>query len=155
MSVSFFVPGVPVAKGSATAFYNRKLGRAFVVQTNKTRQRPWVSIISLKAHEFFTEAIPDMPFSIKLYFSMPRPKAHFTKRGLRDGAPVFHRSTPDIDKLARAVLDALTSIVWKDDSQVAVMVTHKIYSDTPGVTIEVEPIAPVWVARQQQDRRPA
>ena len=49
--ITFFVPGTPVAKGSAKAFYNKKAKRAFVVQDNSERQKPWASLISLKAEE--------------------------------------------------------------------------------------------------------
>lgn len=43
---------------------------------------------------------------------MPRPKA----LGDREAPPMIQR--PDIDKLCRAVLDGLTGVVFKDDSQV-------------------------------------
>ncbi|MFZ2809419.1 MAG: HNH endonuclease [Desulfosalsimonadaceae bacterium] len=35
--ITFFVPGVPIPKGSAKAFYNKKLGRAMVVQDNRDK----------------------------------------------------------------------------------------------------------------------
>jgi hypothetical protein len=42
---SVFVPGVPVAKGSARAFVVPGTGRAIVTQTNRDRQRPWSAAI--------------------------------------------------------------------------------------------------------------
>lgn len=43
---------------------------------------------------------------------------------------------PDIDNLAKSVLDALNGTIWKDDSQVVVLEVHKMYSKQPGFTLE-------------------
>jgi len=42
----------------------------------------------------------------------------------------------DLDKLVRAVLDALTGIVWKDDAQVVALKATKVQGVTPGVEVE-------------------
>ena len=39
-----------------------------------------------------------------------------------------HTKQPDIDKLLRALMDALTGIVWVDDSQVAFLTINKSYA---------------------------
>ncbi len=47
---------------------------------------------------------------------------------------------PDLDKLVRAVLDALTGVVWRDDSQVVEILAHKSYAlpgTSPGVDVVV------------------
>ena len=41
---------------------------------------------------------------------------------------------PDLDKLLRSVLDALTGIVWVDDSQVVIISARKDFGQ-PGATI--------------------
>ena len=137
MTIEFFVPGIPVAKGSAKAFYNPKVKRAFVVQDNAARQKPWVSMISVKAEEVGAK-IAAGPVRVTLVFGMPRPKSHFGKKGLKIDAPTLHCSRPDIDKLVRAVLDALTMIAWKDDSQVVALEVIKRYDEEPGVKITLE-----------------
>lgn len=45
---------------------------------------------------------------------------------------------PDCDKLCRAILDALTGIVWTDDSQVVRMLAVKSYGAFERVEIRVE-----------------
>lgn len=135
--ITFFVPGTPVAKGSAKAFYNRKINRAFVTQTNLEKQKPWVSLISVMAQEAGL-TITDGPVSVRLEFRMPRPKSHFGKKGLKPNAPLWHRSKPDVDKLVRAVLDSLTGIAYLDDSQVCDSHEIKQYSEQPGVLITIE-----------------
>jgi Holliday junction resolvase RusA-like endonuclease len=44
---------------------------------------------------------------------------------------------PDLDKLIRAILDALTGVVWRDDGQVVDIVASKVYADTPGVDVVI------------------
>jgi Holliday junction resolvase RusA-like endonuclease len=48
---------------------------------------------------------------------------------------------PDIDKLARAVLDCLSGTVIKDDSQVVILNVRKEYGDIDGVLIRVMTIS--------------
>ena len=42
---------------------------------------------------------------------------------------------PDLDKLIRAALDALTAIAYRDDAQVTEIRAAKCYGDYPGVQI--------------------
>jgi Holliday junction resolvase RusA-like endonuclease len=68
------------------------------------------------------------PVSLTLQFSMPRPKDHFNRKGLKATAPNHHVGRPDADNLAKAIMDALTNLgIWKDDSQVAVLRVSKSY----------------------------
>lgn len=80
------------------------------------------------------------PLKVVIGFLLPRPKAHFLKSGLREGAPVHHASKPDVDNLAKSTLDALTDLgVWFDDSQVANLELVKVYSSGPGARIILRP----------------
>ena len=47
---------------------------------------------------------------------------------------------PDLDKLLRAVGDALTGTVYADDSQVVSIAAAKLYGEPPRAEIEVEAI---------------
>ena len=79
------------------------------------------------------------PVSVMLNFSVSKPKSAPKRRRTW---PVV---APDLDKLCRAVLDALTHAgVWKDDAQVIGLYARKMYVnedaealDTPGVTIMI------------------
>ena len=81
---------------------------------------------------------------VELAFDFPRPKAHFgTGRNqelLKRSAPLYKRTAPDLDKLARAVLDALThSGVLRDDALVVELHCSKQYADDPGVNVKIRP----------------
>lgn len=66
-------------------------------------------------------------------------------RGPLEVALAFQVATPatrppDLDKLTRAVLDALTGIVWDDDAQVVALAVTKRRSATPGLMVTVTPV---------------
>lgn len=86
------------------------------------------------------------PYAIVTDFRFRRPKGHYrTKNGepsgeLKESAPKHHVTKPDLDKLQRAIKDALSGVVWADDSQVVSMDGSKAYDDGEqgeGVTIRV------------------
>ena len=62
---------------------------------------------------------------------MPRAKLHFNTRGeLKPSAPRDHVKRPDVDNLAKAVLDALVDQgVIKDDSIVTHLEVAKEYAN--------------------------
>lgn len=136
---TLFVPGVPVPKGSARAFYNRKLGRSLVVQTNADKQKPWASMVSLIAQEAGLTPVSD-GCRLMITFFMPRPKMHWKANGyLKTAAQnVPHTKKPDLDKLVRCILDALTGVAYADDSQVVAVDAGKVYADSAVVGCEIK-----------------
>lgn len=134
--IKFFVPGKPVPKGSARAFVVK--GRAIVTQSNSERQKPWASLISYSAGEAMQGKTFSGPVCVAMHFTMPRPKKHYRSNGeLKPDAPDYHATKPDIDKLARLVLDALTNYCYADDSMVYRIFATKQFGEHPGVTITV------------------
>ena len=72
--------------------------------------------------------------AVELVFFIPRPKSVSPQKRPRPTAK------PDIDKIARAVLDALTGTLYNDDAQVVALYVEKWYaaeSGTPGVEVQV------------------
>lgn len=79
-----------------------------------------------------------------LYF--PRPKGHQRADGtLKPNAPVFKESAPDLDKLERALGDAMSKVVFHDDARIAWWDVRKLYTDDdhpyPGVCIRVQELS--------------
>jgi crossover junction endodeoxyribonuclease RusA len=132
-----FVPGTPAPQGS-----KRHLGRGIMIESSKN-VGPWRERIALAAHNYATiinKDIPlpfhDQPLEVVLKFVMPRPAA--TPKTRRT-PPAVKR--PDLDKLCRCVLDALTGIIYADDAAVTHIDVHKRLAEpneTPGVHISVE-----------------
>ena len=59
-----------------------------------------------------------------------RPRAHFKKGQLKPDAPNHVLKTPDIDNLAKFVLDALQKKIVSDDKLVTTLVVHKRWCST-------------------------
>ena len=79
------------------------------------------------------------PFSVEIAFCMKRPKSHFRANGdLKETAPTFVSKKPDIDNMAKAVLDALTQAgVWRDDAEVSVLGCIKKFGLPVGAIITI------------------
>jgi Holliday junction resolvase RusA-like endonuclease len=84
------------------------------------------------------------PVAVALAFDLARPRGHYgTGRNadtLRASAPVAPTRAPDIDKLTRAVLDALTGPLYVDDGQVVALVIAKHYGSPQGCAVGWEDI---------------
>ena len=75
-----------------------------------------------------------VPVSISLSYFLQRPKTHFKKGKLRPEAPTWAPRKPDVDNLAKLVLDVLTKLgFWLDDDQVVWLIVTKQYCDPPEV----------------------
>ena len=119
--------------------------RGRLIDTNQQSLRDWRNLVQFSLQS--PEGPPQMlhgPVLVTLGFYLARPKAHFgvgrNAGKLKPSAPEMPIGKPDLDKLVRAVFDALTGMVFRDDSQVAVLVATKQYADDergPGVSIRV------------------
>lgn len=128
----FNVAGTPVPQGSTKAFVVN--GRAVTTSTSGQNLKHWRQSIAQAAQDARKGQFADrgVPVTVSLEFRLQRPKSA-PKR-------VTHpTSKPDLDKLIRASLDALTGVVFADDSQVVRLTTTKNYAvnAAPGVCVIV------------------
>lgn len=137
--LSFFVAGLPRPKGSLRGFAFRKGARLGVRMTegNADTVKPWMSSIAWAAREAGARVPSAGPLGVSVTFVLPRPKSHSGAQGVKASAPPYPAGKPDVDKLVRAVLDALTGIVWLDDSQVVWLKAEKAYGPEPGASVLV------------------
>jgi len=127
--LALFVPGRPAPQGS-----KRHVGRGILVESSKACG-PWRTVVAYHAGQVYTGAPLDGPLAVRLEFVMPRP-AGLPKR--KPTPPMTKR--PDTDKLSRAILDALTGVAWRDDSQITDLRGTKRYAELdeqPGVHIHL------------------
>lgn len=81
------------------------------------------------------------PVCLILTFVFPRPLRMVYKK--RKMYREMHTAKPDLDNLAKSVKDALNGLAWKDDSQVCIARSAKVYGagdEVPHVEILIEPI---------------
>jgi len=151
--VSFTVYGTPAPAGSKKGFYNKKAGRVIITDDSK-RSRPWKAQISDAAIDAMHEReLLDGPLLLELLFVVQRAKSHFGARGnVLPSAPAWPTMKPDLLKLARAVEDALSGLVYRDDSQIVAEQLNKTYGEPARVEIRVVPFAQVTADPKHRER---
>lgn len=122
------VSGTPIPQGSKQAY--RTGDRIYLVEANKAVYE-WRERIAKAAREYMEHiGIFEQPIHLELVFLMPRPKT-VTRE---------HPTTkPDLDKLVRAVNDAITGIIFKDDSQVVKITASKQYAKYGMTGVIIQP----------------
>ena len=140
--ITFFVAGIAKPAGSKRGFYIPSIKRVVITDANPN-SKDWKLDVKAAASEAMPDGQPlwECPIAVKFTFFIVRPKGHFRTGAnahlLRDSAPPLPKSKPDVLKLARGVEDAITGIIWKDDSQIVSERLFKRYADKPGVSIEI------------------
>lgn len=83
----------------------------------------------------------DVPLRVSIYFGMPVPKSTSQKkaREMCTGY-ISHTKRPDVDNLAKAVLDALNGAAWADDAQIVQLNIHKDYTSKPSIYLSISEV---------------
>ena len=141
---SFFVPGIARPKGSTRSFVNPNTNR-IVTLSDSGGIVQWQSDVKSVANLNWEADPSEKPVALCLEFVRTRPKSHFgTGRNtavLKASAPHLPATVPDLDKLVRGVLDALTGVVYIDDKLVCLVVVAKSFGAHPGAEIAVREIS--------------
>lgn len=131
-SVTFFIPGKPRGKGRPR-FCN---GRAYTdEQTREYEERIAWNYRRIAGKFRFQD---DVFLRVRVQQQMPVPQsASKTRKAEMLGGRTFPSAKPDLDNVVKAVLDGLNGVAYKDDARVVGIHSVKIYSDNPGVLVEV------------------
>jgi Holliday junction resolvase RusA-like endonuclease len=136
--MKFTVYGTPRPQGSMRAFAHKTTGKVVTVSDN-AKTKPWRQEIARTALEekrsHYMNGNQESSYHgvvIKMTFCFARPKS--VKEHKRPHMTV----KPDIDKLARAVLDACTGILFPDDANIIRLTATKRYEEPERVEIEIE-----------------
>ena len=105
----------------------KHIGYGRMIHSKSAELAIWRSTIALAAKNAGCKPV-DSPIIISMRFRIKKPK---TVKRQHPTVP------PDLDKQIRSVLDALTGTAYIDDSQVIDIKASKVYSDAPGVDIEI------------------
>jgi Holliday junction resolvase RusA-like endonuclease len=148
----FSVFGKPQPAGSKKGFVNPKTGRVIITEDAKN-SKPWRQQVAGAAEHAAGIAgdgwavCDPRPMRLEVAFILARPKGHFgsgrNAGTVRASAPAFPATKPDATKLLRAVEDALTGVVWRDDAQVVEQAVWKLYGEPERVEVKVTVLEPV------------
>lgn len=124
--ISFSVDGQPIPQGSM------KVINGHIIHTQGSALAAWRSAIALAARQ--AGALPaEGALELDMTFTMQKP------RTVTRSHPTV---PPDLDKLVRAVLDGLTAIAYRDDSQVTAFTARKVYGERIGLDISIWKVTP-------------
>lgn len=148
--IEFFVAGTPVTQGSKTAIVRG--GRPILVEKHTDKARggfvAWRHAVASEARraaggdedqDTGDDWPQPGPVIVTLSFGLQMPASAPKRRRVW---PIGARSG-DVDKLARACLDAITGVLIGDDAQVVGLSVTKAYG-RPGVRIQM------WSEKEEQ-----
>jgi Holliday junction resolvase RusA-like endonuclease len=151
--LAFTVEGDPVPQGSKRVVPTARGARA--VESNRSTLHPWRQAVTAAAMAAVGELatsgagyeprelplVVEGPVALGLTFTMRRPLAHYgtgrNARQVRPSAPWYVSTRPDLDKLVRGVLDALSGVGYRDDGQVAALRVAKVYGPRGQLHVEL------------------
>ncbi|WP_233473935.1 RusA family crossover junction endodeoxyribonuclease [Cupriavidus pauculus] len=137
MTVGFFVPGQPVAKGRPIA------GRAFggrVTMRTPEKTVAYEGLVAHACHAAMKGMTPlsgplklDIDMRVMIPASWPKKKQEKARAGV-----VRPTKKPDLDNVVKGLCDGMNGIAYGDDSQIVLLVVRKTYSDAPGVLVMLQ-----------------
>lgn len=132
--ISFSVDINPTPKGRPKFARRGNFVRAYTPK----KTADYETEIKTQAQAMMNRDPLETPIAVYLCFRLPVPKSHSKKRNeaCLSGAEKPTKK-PDLDNLAKAVLDGLNEVVWRDDSQIVSLRLTKVYSTVPGINIVI------------------
>lgn len=132
--IHFTIPGEPKAKARHRMTRN---GHAYtpkqtIEYENWVKQCYWVE-------HGQTMLSGEIKAKIKAYFGIPKSATKKRKRAMLSGE-IRPTKRPDTDNIAKAVLDSLNGLAYKDDSAVVKLQVEKHWADEPRVEVELSNI---------------
>ena len=131
-SLTFHVDINPVPKGRPRF---SKVG-GFMRSYTPKKTSDYETEVRTQAQAVMTREPLETPVAVYLYFRLPIPRSHSKKRqeACLSGSerPI---KKPDIDNLAKSVLDGLNGVIWHDDSQIVSLHLTKVYARNPGIDL--------------------
>jgi Holliday junction resolvase RusA-like endonuclease len=129
-----FIPGEPIAQPRVKVSTKGGFARAYTERDHPIHA--YKQAIRLRYVNSGGEVL-EGPVSIRIVCWFDRPKSHSKKRRQQ---PEPKTTKPDLDNLAKAILDSLNEIAYTDDGQVYRLTVEKWYVgpyDSAGTMIEV------------------
>jgi Holliday junction resolvase RusA-like endonuclease len=167
--IKIVVYGTAAPAGSKTSFalkrkdgsYVKRPDGRIIVNTadSSKRSKPWKEMVAQAAGEQYDGELLDGPLAVEIRFFRPHAKSHYGSGRnaaiLKQSSPLFPTMKPDVLKLARGVEDALSGVVYRDDSQIVREFLEKGFDDPARCEIIVTsiPWATVGDAEHVNQRR--
>ena len=140
------VHGIPAPQGSKTAYVRGT--RPVLVEggskAGRASHAAWRQAVATAARDYqqtFNRPLLNEPTALDVVFLLCKPKTTPKYR-------LWPTTKPDLDKLVRATLDALTGVLLRDDCLVVRVMAEKVYGDPPGARLALHPLGMEEQARR-------
>jgi Holliday junction resolvase RusA-like endonuclease len=131
MAITFTVPGNPVPQPRVRVSTRGGFARAYVPSKHPVHDyRTQLAVAARLAGLTPTGE----PLDVVIDAVWERPKSHMLKSGVKATAPRLPR--PDVDNVAKAVLDSLQDVMG-DDTMVARLVVEKSWGQEARTTVRI------------------
>lgn len=130
MKVKFTIPGIPIPKARPRVVR----GHAFTPKKTKEYETLVQDVYNLTVGKYLGDSA--IVATIDLYFPIPESYSKSKKKRIADGE-IKHTKRPDVDNCAKAILDALNEVAYKDDAQIVESRITKHYAVDGEVRAEV------------------
>lgn len=157
MAIEFEVFGHPVTQGSTRVVPLKDKGGGYQmlpdgrpklvpIHQKGKELRAWRQEIAYAARNAYRGPLLQGAVALTLIFERPRPKGDFgtgkNASVLKPSARPYPTQKPDSVKLTRAIEDALTGVLWQDDSQVVNHTIYKRWGDCFRVYVRINDLTP-------------
>lgn len=132
MNVSFTIPGAP--QGKERPRFNRNTGRTYTPAKTRDYEKLVEWAYKCEAHGVrFTG-----PISANIVAVYPVPHSWSKRQQAKaTSGQQLPLVKPDLDNVAKAVLDALNGLAYRDDAQVTFLSICKRYGERPCVVVSL------------------
>lgn len=149
---AFYVWAKPQPRGSKVAipvynphrrqYVHDEKGRPLItMRDDNEKSTHWMQAVSTYARQAWKGRAPlAVPLTLSIVFRFNRPRSHYgkgrnakvVKEKCRALAPIGRRTYGDLAKLIRGTEDAISGIIWEDDSQIVTYGSmHKEFTEDP------------------------
>lgn len=130
------LPGEPVGKSAGRTVQNRHSGKRHTFIPAKSRD--YMNLVKLQFRSTFPtfQLLVKQPVAVAvcLYVAPPASASKRKRTAMLNGA-IRPTVKPDVDNVAKAILDGLTGVAFQDDKAVVELHLWKWYSATPHTEI--------------------
>jgi len=131
VTITLSIPGDPVPQPRPRVSTAGGFARAYVPKAHPVHAYRQAIALAAAAAGLREQA---KPVSVVIDAVFARPKSHLNKSGVKSTAPALPR--PDVDNLAKAVLDSLQDVMG-DDTHVARLVVEKSWGTEGRTTVRI------------------
>lgn len=126
----YIIPGEPQALKRPRILHERKM---FDIQRNEKL----IHGIHLQ-HQHDNRPLFEGPLHMDVTFYLKTPQPRRSKKPDKSG--LYHFCTPDLDNLLKFIFEIGTSVIYKDDCQIASVTSRKIYHLEPRTEFTLTPL---------------